>query len=130
MASTNSCRFRRVFAATLVVVGLCCSIVAQSQPPRGNSSPWSDSRIIKWAALERAGALGELITAVDTDLRSDNPHPFASYSWTVAQPRSAAEPRSTSQLTAKLGEVPEIVNLSSSAQFDAMLKKYPANMAA
>jgi tetratricopeptide (TPR) repeat protein len=50
-----------------------------------NSSPYNEPRLAAWSRLFLDGKRAETLAAVEADLRSPSPHPFAAYIWTTLQ---------------------------------------------
>ena len=48
------------------------------------TDPYSDPRFVQWAQMYQAGNATEVAKAVEDDLTSPIPHPFAPHIWVVA----------------------------------------------
>ena len=90
-----------------------------------------DPRLARWSEQYREGRVDAVLAAVERDLLSSQPHPYAAYVWTAIHDRrdelqkrlaGVNDPR----LREALGIVPEVVLDYRQAHYGKLLERYPA----
>jgi CHAT domain-containing protein/tetratricopeptide (TPR) repeat protein len=121
---------RRSIAAGFLVT--LWATTAHSQPGTGAPprSPFDDPRLVAWSKAMLAGDREQVIRAVEEDLRSAAPHPYAAYVWVRTQWRlgrlsEAVASIQDARLRRALGSLPEIFRSYAFDQYRALLEAYP-----
>ena len=108
---------------------------ASAQAVNTSDDLYSDKRLVAWSADFLAGKRLEVAQAVEADLKSPSPHPFAAYVWCVTQDylgrlAEAWAAVSEPELRRALGFMPEIYLLYSKGEYKKLLSEFPPARAA
>jgi hypothetical protein len=99
-------------------------------------SPWDDARLHAWATPYLAGRHDEVLAAVERDLKSSSPHPFAPHVWTVTQSNRGTLDEAIKgldqdpALKTALGAMPDIFVKYQAGKNRELVAAYPASRAA
>lgn len=122
-----------------ILLSLCALLLfgqpAFAQQITGQSGPYDDPRVVAWSKDFLAGKRAEVIRAVEADLKSPSPHPFAAHIWVITQnslERLKEEWASLNDPASRraLGELPEVFLLYDAGEYDKLLVQFPQAKAA
>src|ERR1041385_8990700 len=129
MTRTKSpCSAVRLLRGLLILIA--ASQFARSGIAASPASTWDDPRLSAWAAAANGDAAA-LLDAVESDVVSLHPHPFAPHVWTIAHARrgdldQALDHIAGTPLANALKSLPEVVSLFSNNRYEELLERFPA----
>jgi len=127
-------RFKASFILLLLILLFSCAAQAQSKASPG--SLYDDEHLKSWATDFLAGNHDKVIKAVEENLTSPSPHPFAAHVWTVTQDslgrlEQAYAEIKDEKLKKALDPLPDVyLHYQKRSRYLEALNKYPAARAA
>ncbi|MCA1557000.1 MAG: hypothetical protein LC731_00490, partial [Acidobacteria bacterium] len=106
-------------------------VFSQAQP---QTKLFDDERVVNWSKDFLAGKREQVIAAVERDLKSPAPHPFAPHVWVNTQfylgrLKQSWQDLRDPDLRKALGVLPDVYLLNTDGQYKELLKRYPSSSA-